>query len=188
MAHDPTQLPEDLPHPTDDGAADHLVGTPMPALALPATTGGTLRVDRVPDGLDTLVLYAYPHAGAPGKPPPVPGWDLIPGTRGCTPEACGFRDHAADLRAAGAAVVGLSTQDSAAQADLVERLRLPYPILSDADHELTDALRLPTFSAGGMRMVKRITLFIKAGVVTEVFYPVFPPDTHAASVLARLRS
>src|SRR5688500_8158222 len=131
MSRDLHSLPSDLPVPADDGAAAHLPGTAMPALGLPSTDGGTFRVDVTPAGARRLVIYAYPRTGRPGEDPLVADWDTIPGARGCTPEACGFRDHAADLRAAGAAVAGLSTQDTDYQREAASRLRLPFPLLSD---------------------------------------------------------
>ena len=189
---DPIRLPSDLPRPLDDGAAHHLRGRPMPPLALPSTAGGSLRVDRVPEGFERLVLYAYPRTGRPGIEPP-DGWDAIPGARGCTPEACGFRDHAASLAEAGAAVAGLSTQTTDYQREAVERLHLPFPLLSDHELELTNALRLPTFEVEPRRgiddgsnpvLLRRLTLIVRDGVVEHLFYPVFPPDTHAEEVLA----
>ncbi|HKE51723.1 MAG TPA: peroxiredoxin, partial [Actinomycetes bacterium] len=145
VSHDPTQLPADLPRPVDDGAAAHLLGASLPAIALPATRGDALRIDRVPAGFHRLIVYAYPMTGLPGVESP-PGWDDIPGARGCTPESCGFRDHAADLAKAGATVMGLSTQSSGYQAEAADRLGLPFPILSDERLKLTRALGLPTFS------------------------------------------
>jgi peroxiredoxin len=180
-------LPTDLPVPADDGAAAHLPGQVMPALALPSTRGGVLRVDRVPAGFSRLVLYAYPRTGVPGEPLP-DGWDAIPGARGCTPEACGFRDHSAELAAVGAAVAGVSAQDTGYQAEVAQRLDLPFPLLSDADLRLTTALGLPTFDTAGMTLIKRLTLVIRDGVVEHAFYPIFPPDGHAAEVLAWLHA
>jgi peroxiredoxin len=188
MASDVNARQADLPQPVDDGAADHLTGTAMPALRLSATTGEDVRVDLVPDGAHRLVLYAYPRTGPPGEDPLTPDWDLIPGARGCTPEACAFRDHAADLAAAGAAVAGLSTQDTGFQREVVERLRLPFPLLSDTELRLTRALDLPTFDAAGQTLLKRLTLIVSDGVIEHVFYPVFPPDGHAAAVLSWLES
>jgi peroxiredoxin len=134
-----------------------------------------------------VVVYAYPRTGRPGEEPLVADWDRIPGARGCTPESCGFRDHHAELVAAGAsAVFGLSTQDSDYQRELAERLQLPYPLLTDSGLELTNALRLPVFDAAGQTLLKRLTLVIRDGVIEHVFYPVFPPDTHAAEVVAWL--
>jgi peroxiredoxin len=183
MNRDLQRLPSDLPVPVDDGAAAHLPGTAMPAIGLPSTDGDTFRVDVTPDGSRRLVIYAYPRTGRPGEDPLVADWDAIPGARGCTPEACGFRDHAADLNGAGAAVAGLSTQDSDYQREAAGRLRLPFPLLSDAELRLTAALNLPTFEAGGQTLLKRVTLVVRDRRIEHVFYPVFPPDTHAATVL-----
>jgi peroxiredoxin len=184
MSYDPTVLPDDLPAPVDDGAADHLWDAPLPPFELAATDGSTVRLDRLPG---RVVVYAYPRTGRPGEPHLVPDWDSIPGARGCTPESCAFRDHFRDLRAAGASLVfGLSTQDTDYQREAAERLHLPFALLSDADLELTKALRLPTFEVGGLTLLKRFSLVVADGRVEHVFYPVFPPDKHAEEVLAWL--
>jgi peroxiredoxin len=181
---DLTRLPDDLPVPADDGAADHLAGAPLPALALPATDGSVVALDRLGPG--RTIVYAYPLTGRPGTDLP-DDWDAIPGARGCTAEACAFRDHHADLLAAGAsAVYGLSTQDTAYQREAVDRLHLPFPMLSDETFALTHAMALPTFEAGGRTLLRRLTMVVRDGVVEKVFYPVFPPDGHAAEVLAWL--
>jgi len=168
----------------------------MPSLALPSTRGDSIRVDVVPEGFTCLVIYAFPMTGIPGVELP-PGWDEIPGARGCTPESCGFRDHAADLAQEGASVAGLSTQSSAYQHEVAERLALPFPLLSDSGLQLTRALRLPAFSldlaadydGGGRKtLLKRLTMVVRAGMIQHVFYPVFPPDRHAEEVLAWLRT
>jgi peroxiredoxin len=178
-------LPPDLPVPVDDGAADHLVGVRLPALSLPATSGGEVDLAAAAAGARTLVLYVYPRAGTPGEPSP-DGWDAIPGARGCTPQSCAFRDHHAELRALGADVLGLSAQPTAEQAEFAAREHLPFALLSDPSLELAATLRLPTFEAGGMRLYKRITLIAEDGAIAKVFYPVFPPDRNAAEVLAWL--
>jgi peroxiredoxin len=184
---DPSALPADLPVPTDDGAADHLPGLALPPVELVSTSGGTVSLDGLGCRLPRTVLYVYPMTGRPGTELPL-GWDSIPGARGCTPEACAFRDHHADLAAAGADVYGLSTQSTADQAEAAERLHLPFPLLSDEDTLLAQPpLRLPTFEAGGRLRYRRLTLVVVAGRIEHVFYPVFPPDTHAAEVLAWLQ-
>jgi peroxiredoxin len=185
---DVSPLPSGLPVPEDDGAATHLPGTRMPPIALATTDGDRWRLDRVPAGAERLVLYAYPRTSRADEEPLAPDWDLIPGARGCTSEACAFRDHAADLRAAGAAVAGISTQDTAYQREVVERLQLPFPLLSDTDLSLTRALDLPTFTIAGQTLLKRLTLVVRDGLIEHVFYPVFPPDTHPAQVLHWLRA
>ena len=180
-AFDPTVLPDDLPVPADDGAADHLTGAPVPDVTLPATDGRSISLAGIRG--HRVVVYAYPRTGRPGVAPLVDDWDLIPGARGCTPETCGFRDHHAELQAAGAEVFGLSTQDLSYQRELVDRLALPFPILSDAGLELTRAWSLPTFEAAGQTLLRRLTMVIRDGHVEHVWYPVFPPDKHAAAVL-----
>ncbi|HET9124548.1 MAG TPA: peroxiredoxin [Solirubrobacteraceae bacterium] len=177
------QLPENLPVPVDDGAADHLRGLTMPSVTLTATEGGEVDLGAL-RGLS--VIYIYPMTGTPGVALPE-GWDEIPGARGCTPETCGFRDHFAELRAAGAdAVYGLSTQDSETQREFAERTRLPFALLADPGCALDAAVGLPSFTAGGATRYSRLTLIIADGLIEHVFYPVFPPNAHAADVLAWL--
>ena len=124
--------------------------------------------------------------GRPDRPLPT-DWDATPGARGCTPQSCAYRDHFADLAARGVAhLYGLSTQDTAWQAEAAARLHLPYPLLSDASLTLARTLGLPTFTAEGQVLLKRCTLILQDSVVQRVHYPVFPPDADAARVLAWL--
>jgi peroxiredoxin len=183
---DLNQLPTDLPAPEDDGAADHLPGRPVPHLTLPATSGENVRLDRLGQGRS--VLYLYPLTGRADLDLPE-GWDTIPGARGCTTEACDFRDHHQDLLDAGAShILGISSQESDYQRELVGRLQLPFPMLSDTRMSLEDALGVPTFRADGMTLFKRLTLVIRNAVIEHVFYPVFPPNEHAQQVLAWLKT
>ena len=183
--HDPNVLPAGIPAPQDDGGARHLVGMKLPDLALPATSGGPVNLAKL-EG--RTVVYIYPRTGVPGVDLP-PGWDEIPGARGCTPQSCGFRDHFAELKRLGVAqLYGLSIQDTAYQQEAASRLHLPFAILSDEKLALTKAMNLPTFVTSGMTLLKRMTLVIDDGVIGKVFYPVFPPDKSAADVVAWLRS
>lgn len=181
---DPEVLPENLPVPHDDGGAAHLNGRRVPHLVLPATTGGTIDLGAV-NGL--AVVFAYPRSGRPGVASPA-GWDDIPGARGCTPHTKGYRDLHAEFVALGAAVFGLSTQDTAYQSELAERLNVPFPILSDEHLALAGALHLPTMNVAGMTLLKRLAWIARDGVIEQVFYPVFPPDRNADVVLAALRA
>lgn len=181
--HDPTILPRDLPVPVDDGSCRHLPGMVVPSIPLPATDGTT--VDLATPSRGRTIVYAYPRTGVPGVALPT-GWDAIPGARGCTPESCAFRDHHAAMVERRARVFGLSTQATDYQREMAARLHLPFAVLSDADMRLTRALRLPTFSVDGMSLIRRLTLVIRDGAIEQVFYPVFPPDGHAAAVLAWL--
>lgn len=177
-------LPPGLPAPRDDGAADHLLGLAVPSVPLPSTDGGQVDLSQLPG---TVVLFAYPRTGVPGEEPLVPDWDQIPGARGCTPQVCSYRDLARDFGSTRTRVVGLSTQDGAYQREAVGRLRLPYPLLSDAGLDLARAMRLPTTEVAGTVLLRRLTLVLRDGVVVHVRYPVFPPDDDAPAVLAWLR-
>jgi peroxiredoxin len=177
-------LPPGLPEPEDDGAAAHLLGAPVPDVALPSTAGGTASLARL-DG--RVVVFAFPWAGRPGEALPDEGWDAIPGARGCTAEACGFGDASADLRGLGVELVGVSAQSPERQAEIVARLGLPYPLLSDERGELAAAMALPTFRAGERVLLRRLTMLLDGGAVSRVWYPVFPPDRHAERVVADLR-
>ena len=182
--HDPNILPADLPIPQDDGAAGHLTGMRLPSLLLNATEGSQIDLSKLSG---RTVIYIYPRTGVPGRPMPE-GWNEIPGARGCTPQSCGFRDHFAALERLGVArVFGLSSQDSAYQREAVERLHLPFAVLSDERLELARAIKLPTFKVAGMTLLKRMALVIDDGIITKVFYPVFPPDKNAEEVIAWLR-
>ena len=164
---------------------EHLVGVPLPPLRLTATDGHGVDLTDVGDPWG--VLYLYPMTAQPGVDLPE-GWDEIPGARGCTPEACGFRDHQAELAEQGAEVYGIAARAPDWQREAVERLGLPFPLLSDPNHLLADALDLPTFEADGMRLYERLTLVVRHARVVHVFHPVPEPAEHAAEVLRWLRS
>jgi peroxiredoxin len=178
------QPPSDLPVPADDGMARHLIGMPVAKVSLRSTWGQWVDLSTL---AGRTVVYRYPRTGRPGVEP-LDGWDLIPGARGCTPQACAFRDHHRELEAHDARVFGLSSQDTNYQLEAAERLHLPFPLLSDAQFAFASAMRLPQFEAGSMRLLKRLTLIVRDGLVEHVFYPVFPPDRNAEQVLDWLRS
>ena len=182
-AHDPFELPKNLPVPKDDGACRHLEGARLPSVSLRSTTGGTVDLSKISG---TVVVYCYPRTGRPGEEPP-DGWDAIPGARGCTPQTCAFRDHDKEIRACGAEVFGLSTQSTEYQKELVSRLHVPFTVLSDESLEFATALRLPTFTVASMIMIMRLTLIATGGVIKKVFYPVFPPHKNAGDVIAWLQ-
>jgi peroxiredoxin len=179
-----TELPPNLPRPKDDGGARHLKGMTLPDLELSSTS--TRRVNLSKVAAPRTVIYFYPMTGQPGTALPA-GWDDIPGARGCTPETCGFRDHHKELAKLGADVYGVSTQATAYQQEMVTRLEVPFEVLSDEHFALTNALKLPTFTVEGMRLLKRLTLVARGGRIEHVFYPVFPPDKHAEEVIAWLK-
>lgn len=176
-------LPTDLPAPIDDGACDHLVGRELPRLTLASSHGA---VDLAELARRRAVVYIYPRTGRPGRPTSA-AWDATPGARGCTPESCSFRDHAAELAALGSRVAGLSAQTLDDQTEFAARNRMPFPVIADPERTLAAALGLPTFEFEGATLYKRVTLVAERGVISTVFYPVFPPDRAADAVLAWLR-
>jgi peroxiredoxin len=178
-------LPPDLPVPEDDGAADHLTGMTLPPLEL-SVTGGARFDLREAATIGTLVAFVYPRTGTPGQPL-VPGWDDIPGARGCTPQSCAFRDRQVAFDKLGATVAGISAMDPGQQAAFAEREQLPYPLLNDGPLRLRDELGLPTFDFCGTTLYRRLTFVARGGTVEKVFYPVFPPDRNAGEVEAWLR-
>jgi peroxiredoxin len=177
-------LPPNLPAPEDDGAADHLLGTMLPQLTLDSSQGPVSLREL---GRERLVLYVYPRTGRPERPIPA-GWDEVPGARGCTPQACAFRDRAGELSKLGAIVAGLSAQTLDDQLEFAERNHIPYPVLADPERRLGEALRLPTFEFDGATLYKRITFVAEACAIAKVFYPVFPPDRNAEEVVTLLES
>jgi peroxiredoxin len=178
------ELPKDLPVPIDDGAADHLVGLTVPSLELKSTANRMVNLAEVSVERRT-VAYCYPMTGVPGQSLPS-GWDEIPGARGCTPQACNFRDHFSELQALDVIVFGLSTQTTDYQQEMASRLHLPFEVLSDANLALTKALTLPTFEIESKTLLKRLTLILSNCRIVKVFYPVFPPDNNAEQVIAWL--
>jgi peroxiredoxin len=177
-------MPPDLPRPVDDGAADHLANMAMPKVSLRSTAGRMVDLSAL--SAPRTVLYCYPMTAAPGKLQPE-GWDMIPGARGCTVQACSFRDHHQELLQLKVDVFGVSAQTTEYQREMADRLHVPFEILSDENFELCEALRLPTFEVDGMRLMKRLTLIVRAGRIEHVFYPVFPPNENASDVVRWLQ-
>ena len=175
-----------IPAPEDDGAANHLTGMTIPPVSLRATNDTAVTLSEL---TGRTVVFGYPRTGEPGKIGLVDDWDMIPGARGCTPQTCSFRDLFAELKAAGAKhVFGLSTQSNEYQTEMAGRLHLPFPVLSDEQLELSDALSLPTMEVADLTMIKRLAMIIDDGKITHVFYPVFPPDRNAGDVLEWMKA
>ena len=177
------EIPKGLPIPQDDGSTDHLKGLRLPNVSLKATNGTTVNFG---DISGRLVIYCYPMTGQPNVALP-DGWDQIPGARGCTPQSCSFRDHYQELQALGAEVVGLSVQSTEYQKEMVERLHLPFPVVSDSDYQFQKALNMPTFIAAGMTLLKRVTLIANHGVIEAAHYPIFPSDSDPGWVIDHLK-
>ena len=180
-----TVLPTNLPKPKQDGACDHLLNTKIPDISLPTQDGNFLKLNRT----DTfrLVIYCYPMTGHPKRPLP-DNWDNIPGARGCTPQTCSFRDLYDQIIVQNAVPIGLSTQSVEDLKEMTVRLKIPYDVVSDQQLLFASALKLPTFSIGDKKFIRRLTLIIEKSVIKNIFYPIFPPDKHINEVLEWLKS
>ena len=164
----------------NEADVSHLVpGLALPRISLSATTGREICIADAPG---TSVLIVYPWTGRPGVPNP-PNWDDIPGAHGSTPELEGFRDLAGEFATLNVGLFGLSRQTTDWQREMAARLRLPFPILSDADGRFASALSLPSFSTGGEIHLKRLTLVVSSGIVETLFSPVPDPASHAGEGL-----
>ncbi|MDO8289173.1 MAG: peroxiredoxin [Parvibaculum sp.] len=181
------EIPSDIPVPRDDGAAQHLLGKAIPSIGLLSTRGDIVRLSDPTNGF--VVVYCYPRTGRPNAEAlgGTANWNAIPGARGCTPQSCAYRDLHTELMDLGVVVYGLSTQSTDYQLEAVQRLHLPFPLLSDPDCELANSLELPQFEVAGIRLVKRITLIIRNGRIVHYFYPVYPPDEDAKNVVEWIR-
>lgn len=177
-------LPSGLPVPTDDGATDHLVGTTLPPIELTATDGEKYNLQQLASR--PTVFFFYPRTGQPHEPAPE-GWDEIPGARGCTLQSFAYRDKYTEFDDLGVQIFGVSVQTTTYQKEFSERNAIPFLLLSDCEYQWVNAANLPTFDFNGLRLTKRFTLFASDGVIQKVFYPVFPSDKDAETVLAWLK-
>jgi len=178
-------LPSNLPVPEDDGACKHLLNTSVPSVSLANQDGNLLKLNR--NDTFRVMLFCFPMTGHPEKPLPM-GWDDIPGARGCTPQTCSFRDHYDDLIKLNAIPIGLSTQSVDDLKEMTKRLKIPYDVVSDANLNFANLIKLPTFKVDKKVFIKRVTLIIKNSIIKKVFYPIFPPNLHIKDVINWLKN
>ena len=180
-----SSLPSNLPVPKDDGACKHLLNTKIPSVSLANQDGNLLKLKR--NDTFRIILYCFPMTGHPEKSLPI-GWDNIPGARGCTPQTCSFRDHYDDLIKLNAIPIGLSTQSVEDLKEMTKRLQIPYDIVSDANLNFANIMKLPTFNVDDKVFIKRLTLIFENSIIKKVFYPIFPPDLHINDVIKWLEN
>jgi len=163
-----------------------LVGHVLPPITLTGHDGIPVSLSS-PDHGSWVVLFCMPGAWAPAAQGYSPGWGEIPGAAGCTVEAMAYAAQHQAFAARGVVVHGVSTQRPDQQAAFAEQADLPYRLLSDENVRLAGALRLPTFRAGGVDRLKRVTLVVDpAGVVRAVQAPVTDPAGSAVEMLGML--
>jgi peroxiredoxin len=173
-------IPDNLPIPIDDGACKHLEGMRMPDVSLWSTDDHETNLSRLSGW---SVIFFYPMTGRPGFTIPE-GWIQIPGTAGCTPQACSYRENHVAFKRNNVQIYGISAQTQETQKEAVDRLTLPYPLLSDGNHFLSSALKLPLIEIEGLKLIRRLTLILKDDMIKKCFYPVFPPDKNVVEVVA----
>lgn len=119
-----------------------------------------------------LVLYFYPKDNTPG----------------CTAEACSLRDNIDALKAKGYEVLGVSTNNEASHRKFIEKHELPFHLIADTDHRLTEEM-----GAWGEKSMcgrkyfgtSRTTFLVGPdGVITDVFGPKqIKTKEHATQIL-----
>jgi peroxiredoxin len=172
-----------MPRRRDSATAKLVLGAVLPDMEVNGT-GDSTGAWKPPGG--HLVIYVYPMIGNLGHPLPK-AWDVIPGARGCTPESCAFRDHHPEIAAAEATILGWSSQSTQDQEKAVDRLHLPFSLVSDPDMRLARLLHLPTFTADDTTYHERLTLIVHDRVVEKVFHPICAPAEHPDDVLRWLQ-
>jgi peroxiredoxin len=159
----------------------NLIGTSLPNIALPSTDG-TPHIFQ-----PRIVMFFYPYTGKPGHPDPE-NWDNIPGAHGSTLQALAFSDACDEFTKLDVKIYGVSFQTTEWQKEFVTRNNLRFPLLSDADHNLSSALSLEFFRAGAIEYLVRRTIVVENTIITHDFYPILHPKQNAADVLKALQS
>ena len=183
--NDYTLFPEGLPVPEDDGKASHLLGRQIPEITMPSTKNNFFDFSAI-DKKNTI-LYFFPMMGMPDRELP-PGWNDIPGARGCTPQNISINKHLKDLEEHDAVPIGISTQPIADLEQLSSIRNLSQILVSDNNLEFQKHLNIPVFAINRNTMYKRLTLVVKNSKIIKVFYPVFPPDKHVSEILKWLEN
>ncbi|CAN7360387.1 peroxiredoxin [Microbacterium sp. LjRoot45] len=167
------------------GDAAGLIGRRMPSDVLSSTTASDRPLVELT--ADPTVIFVYPKTGDP-RSPDSEAWAAVPGAKGCTAEACSFRDLRRDFAALGWSIVGCSSQTTDYQAEAAARLHLPYPLLSDTEFVLADTLGLPTFEFEGTRLYRRMTLLARDGEIVGAIDPGSDATGHVEDVLRVVRA
>jgi len=184
MNKDFTKLPDNLPQPDNDGAADHILGVKIPSIILPSTEG---KMDLSKINTQFRVLYFFPMMAVPEKSLPS-GWNDVPGARGCTPQNITINEHIKDLQKYDAGICGISTQSIDELIELSLLRKFSQPLISDSSLKFQEKLQMPIFHIENKTMYKRLTLIVKDSKIVKVFYPVFPPDKHIFEILEWLEN
>lgn len=148
-------------------------GKKAPAFSLKNQDGETVKSSDFAG--KPVVLYFYPKDDTPG----------------CTTEACGFRDEYAQLKKAGAVVLGVSPDNEKRHAKFASKYELPFTLLADTEHEVAEK-----YGAWGEKSlygrkymgIFRVTFLIGPDGKVAKVWPKVKPAEHAAEVLAAVKA
>jgi peroxiredoxin Q/BCP len=148
-------------------------GEPAPDFTLTSDAGETVRLSDLRG--KPVVLYFYPKDDTPG----------------CTRQACDIRDAWGEFERAGAVVLGVSPDGEASHAKFKAKYELPFPLLADTDHSVSEAYGVwgeKSFAGRKYMGVERSTFVVDAdGNVARIMRKV-DPKTHADDVLQVLNA
>lgn len=148
------------------------IGQPVPDFKLPASTGSDISLSDYRGKV--LVVYFYPK-------------DMTPG---CTQESCDFRDYSPQLKAAGAEIIGISPDDIKSHGKFIEKHSLPFPLLADVDHQVSELFgvwKLKKMYGREYYGVERSTFLIdKEGKLAKEWRKL-KVENHAAEVLEAVK-
>jgi len=160
----PVEAPAASPSATAPAASlvDLKVGDPAPALTLTLQDGKTVALASLKG--KPVAIYFYPKDDTPG----------------CTVEAQGIRDQWEAFQKAGIQVYGVSMQDAASHSAFIEKHKLPFPLVVDADKKVTTAFGVPV--RGGEFAARQTFLIGADGNIKQIWREVTPAE-HAKQLL-----
>jgi peroxiredoxin Q/BCP len=118
-----------------------------------------------------VALYFYPKDATPG----------------CTTEACSFRDHIFAFRDRDAVILGISLDDVASHEEFAREHSLPFSLLADADHEVSEQYGVVR-NLGLIKFAKRQTFLIAPDGTIAKHYEKVDPESHSTEILADLKA
>jgi peroxiredoxin Q/BCP len=148
-------------------------GDPAPDFSAPTSGGGNACLADFKGR--NVILYFYPRDDTPG----------------CTKEACAFRDHFAEFKMKGAAVLGVSVDPVKAHDKFVKKYKLPFTLLADEDRRIVEAYGVwgqKSFMGRKYMGTHRVTFLIGPDSRIKRIWPKVKPEEHVEEVLAELEA
>lgn len=154
------------------------VGDTFPSVSLPSTSGRSVNL-RAEADTHHIVLFWYPGDREGIR---------YPELSGCSAEGRSFRDNIDAIGRFGVVIYGVNFHSTERQREFVERESLNFELLSDANHELAQALGIPIWTSNsGEKFASRNTFLIrKGGQIAKVFPDLATSEGHVEDVLVAL--